>query len=57
MWNLGIVKVKELYENPPEYDGMKITVRGWVKTIRDLKSFGFAELSDGSCFNSVQIVL
>ena len=51
------VKVKELFSNPVEYEGMALTVRGWVKTIRDMKAFGFAQINDGSCFKDVQIVL
>ena len=36
--------------------GQEITVCGWVRTIRDMKTFGFIELNDGSCFKSVQVV-
>ena len=50
-------KIKEFYENPPEYDGVELTVKGWARTLRDMKAFGFIELNDGSCFKSVQIVL
>jgi len=52
-----VVKVKELYENPAQFDGAQVTVCGWVRTIRDMKSFGFIELNDGSCFKGVQIVI
>jgi len=52
-----VVKVKDLYGSPQTYAGAEITVKGWVKTIRDLKSFAFVELNDGSCFKGVQIVL
>ena len=51
------VKVKDLYENPAAYEGVRLTVSGWVRTVRDMKSFGFVELNDGSCFKGVQIVL
>ena len=30
---------------------------GWAKTIRDLKTFGFIELNDGSCFRNLQVVM
>lgn len=33
-----------------------ITVQGWVKTLRDSKSFAFIELNDGSYFKNLQIV-
>ena len=54
---MPVVKVKDLYGSPQTYAGAEITVKGWVKTIRDLKSFAFVELNDGSCFKGVQIVL
>ena len=54
---MRVVKVKDLYANPSAYDGERIIVRGWVKTIRDMKAFGFAQINDGSCFKDVQIVL
>ena len=30
---------------------------GWARTIRDMKTFGFVELNDGSCFKNLQVVL
>ena len=52
-----IVKVKDLYLNPINYKGTKITVNGWVRSIRDMKAYGFIDLNDGSSFKGVQIVL
>ena len=54
---MNIVKVKDLYNDPSSYEGVEITVRGWARTIRDMKVFGFIELNDGSCFKGVQVVL
>ena len=54
---MPVVKIKDLYATPQAYAGKEITVCGWVKTTRDLKSFAFIELNDGSCFKGVQIVL
>jgi asparaginyl-tRNA synthetase len=34
-----------------------ITVRGWVRTRRDSKACSFIELTDGSCFKGLQIVV
>ena len=34
----------------------QITVCGWAKTIRSSKALGFIDLSDGSCFGSLQVV-
>ena len=30
---------------------------GWARTIRDMKTFGFIELNDGSCFRNLQVVM
>ena len=37
--------------------GHKVTARGWVKTRRDSKGIHFVQLSDGSCFNDLQVVI
>ena len=52
-----ILKVKELYKDLNRYAGAEITVRGWVRSIRDMKAYGFIDLNDGSSFKGVQIVL
>ncbi|MBL8299113.1 MAG: asparagine--tRNA ligase [Rhodanobacteraceae bacterium] len=37
--------------------GSEVTVRGWVRTRRDSKAgLSFVNLSDGSCFDAIQIV-
>lgn len=50
------VLVKDLYRNTKNYSGKEIKVSGWVRTVRDSKTFGFIELNDGSFFKNVQIV-
>ncbi len=51
------IDIKQLYKIADELYGKEICVNGWIKTIRDQKSFGFIELNDGTYFKSVQIVL
>ena len=50
------IEIKKIFENPAEYADKKITVYGWVRTIRDSKAIGFAEINDGSCFKGLQVV-
>lgn len=50
------ILVKDLYRNTEKYSGKEIKVSGWVRTVRDSKTFGFIELNDGSFFKNVQIV-
>ncbi len=48
--------IKDLYQNTNQYHQKEITISGWVRTIRDSKTFGFIELNDGSFFRNVQVV-
>ena len=48
--------IKDLYRNTNNYSGKEVQVSGWVKTVRDSKTFGFIELNDGSFFKNVQVV-
>ena len=48
--------VKDLYRNTDNYVEKEVQVSGWIKTVRDSKTFGFIELNDGSFFKNVQIV-
>ena len=48
--------IKNLFNKPEEYFSKEITLSGWVKTVRDSKTFGFIELNDGSFFKNLQIV-
>ena len=54
---MKIVNVWDLYNSPQSFKDETLTVRGWVRTIRDMKAFAFVELNDGSCFKGIQIVL
>ncbi|MDD7146937.1 MAG: asparagine--tRNA ligase [Lachnospiraceae bacterium] len=53
---MELVSIRELYHEKEKYVGKKITVGGWVRSIRDSKTFGFIVLSDGSFFETLQIV-
>ena len=35
---------------------LEVQVSGWVRTVRDSKTFGFIEINDGSFFKNLQIV-
>lgn len=50
------ILVKQIFRQPDLYIGKDIQVSGWVRTIRDSKTFGFIELNDGSFFKNLQIV-
>lgn len=50
------IMVKELYRKTEQFIGKEVKLSGWVRTVRDSKSFGFIELNDGSFYTNVQIV-
>ena len=49
------LKLKDIQKAPESFVGA-ITVCGWVRTVREGKTFGFIELNDGTSFRPVQIV-
>ena len=53
---MNLTTVKELYRDRDSYIGKEVTVGGWVRSIRDSKTFGFIVLHDGSFFETLQIV-
>ena len=51
-----LVTVREIFRNRKEYIGKEIKVGGWVRSIRDSKTFGFIVLNDGTFFEPLQVV-
>ncbi|KMT21127.1 asparagine--tRNA ligase [Clostridium cylindrosporum] len=49
--------IRSLYRETESYLGKDVKISGWVRTIRDSKSFGFIEINDGSFFKNVQVVI
>ena len=49
--------IARLFADGEQLSGQTITVCGWVRTIRNLKSFAFVSLNDGSCFANLQVVV
>ena len=49
--------IASLYADAAELGGQTVTVAGWVRSIRDMKNFGFVTLNDGSCFKDLQVVV
>ena len=49
--------IKDLYKDYKKYENKQVSLEGWVRTVRDSKTFGFIELNDGSYFKNIQIVI
>ena len=50
------MEIKELFRDTDHFVQKEITISGWVKTVRDSKTFGFIEINDGSFFKNLQVV-
>ena len=53
---MELITIRELYKNSEKYLDQKISVGGWVRSVRDSKAFGFIVLSDGTFFQPLQVV-
>ena len=51
------ITIASVFADGERLDGQTVTVMGWARTIRDMKTFGFIELNDGSCFKNLQVVM
>ncbi|TYB30854.1 MAG: asparagine--tRNA ligase, partial [Candidatus Mcinerneyibacterium aminivorans] len=50
------LELREIFENYSKYLNEDIQIKGWVKTLRDMKKFGFIEVNDGTNFKNIQVV-
>ncbi|MCI9008584.1 MAG: asparagine--tRNA ligase [Lachnospiraceae bacterium] len=53
---MEMITIRELYKDRESYLEREITVGGWVRSVRDSKSFGFLVLHDGTFFDTLQVV-
>lgn len=55
--NMERITIAAIFAGQESLGGQTVTVMGWARTIRDMKTFGFIELNDGSCFKNLQVVM
>ena len=53
---MELITVRELYRDRDRFLGKKVQIGGWVRSIRDSKTFGFIVISDGTFFETLQVV-
>ena len=53
---MDLVTVRELYKNRETYLDKEVSVGGWVRSVRASKAFGFIVVSDGTYFETLQVV-
>ena len=51
-----LVTVREIFRNKDKYIGKEVKIGGWVRSIRDSKTFGFIVVNDGTFFEPLQVV-
>ena len=51
-----LTTIREIFRNRDNYLGQTVEIGGWVRNIRDSKTFGFLVLHDGTFFETLQIV-
>src|ERR1700722_8676329 len=54
------IKIKDL-KHPKADDhslvGHEVTIKGWIRTVRNQKTFTFIEINDGSTLSNFQVIL
>ena len=53
---MNLTDIRDLYRESEKYIDTEVTVGGWVRSIRDSKTFGFIVVNDGTFFEPLQIV-
>ena len=50
------LKIKEIKAHPDKHLNEKVIVTGWIRSVRDQKSFSFIDLNDGSTLSGLQVL-
>ena len=53
---MDLITIRELYKEQEKFIDKKVSVGGWVRSIRDSKTFGFIVVNDGTFFKPLQVV-
>ncbi len=53
---MDLITIRELYKEQEKFTDKKVSVGGWVRSIRDSKTFGFIVVNDGTFFKPLQVV-
>ena len=53
---MNVIDIREIYRNKETYLNQTVEVGGWVRSNRAGKNFGFLVVSDGTFFETLQVV-
>jgi asparaginyl-tRNA synthetase len=48
--------IKSIFEGYESMIGSDLVIKGWIRSLRDSKTFGFIEVNDGSYLKNLQVV-
>jgi len=51
-----LVTIREIFKEREKYIDNNLTIGGWVRSVRNSKTFGFIVVNDGSYFETLQVV-
>ena len=54
--DMELINIRDLFRDKEKYLGNKVTVGGWVRSVRDSKTFGFIVVNDRTFFEPLQVV-
>lgn len=53
---MELTSIRSLFREKDKYIGQTVTVGGWLRSVRDSKTFGFLVVNDGTFFEPLQVV-
>lgn len=53
---MDFINIRTLYRQPEDYLEKEVRIGGWVRSIRNSKTFGFIVVNDGTFFEPLQVV-
>ena len=51
-----LLTIREIFKDREKYIDKDIAIGGWVRSVRDSKTFGFIVVNDGTFFDPIQVV-
>lgn len=53
---MELTSIRSLFRDKEKYIGKEVSVGGWIRSLRDSKTFGFIVINDGTFFEPLQVV-
>ena len=53
---MELTSIRNLFRDQEKYLNQTVTVGGWIRSVRDSKTFGFLVVNDGTFFEPLQVV-